>query len=82
MIYDPVFVLPDQDRGADKIRIPHQSLKPGDQCPACLKGKVYEMKGPAVVIRIVGQAPRNLCGKVFTAKLPENCGSKKYEETA
>ena len=27
--------------GADKIEIPHETLKPKDRCPACKKGKVY-----------------------------------------
>ena len=28
--------------GAEKTKVPHPSLKPGDSCPACEKGKVYE----------------------------------------
>jgi len=27
--------------GAEKIKIPHETLKPKDICPACKKGKVY-----------------------------------------
>jgi hypothetical protein len=81
-------------RGAKKIRVPHESLHPGDVCPECKKGKVYEMKKPGVLIRIVGQAPVeatifelqklrcNLCCEVFTAKEPEGVGSQKYDATA
>jgi transposase len=79
--------------GAEKIQVPHESLQPGDLCPECHKGKVYEMKIPGVLIRIVGQAPVqakvyelqklrcNLCGKVFTAREPESVGSAKYDAT-
>lgn len=80
--------------GAEKIRVPHESLQPGDTCPECKKGKVYEMKKPGVLIRIVGQAPVharvyklqklrcNLCQEVFTAQAPEDVGSEKYNATA
>ena len=80
--------------GAEKIVVPHESLKPGDRCPECRKGKVYEMKVPGVLMRIVGRAPVqakvyelqklrcNLCGKVFTAPAPEGIGTEKYDATA
>jgi len=80
--------------GAEKIVVPHELLKPGGRCPECRKGKVYEMKVPGVLIRVVGQAPVqakvyelqklrcNLCGKVFTAQAPEAVGSQKYDATA
>ncbi|MBC8457739.1 MAG: IS66 family transposase, partial [Deltaproteobacteria bacterium] len=38
--------------GAGQIKVPHATLKPGDKCIACLKGKVYEMSVPAVIVRI------------------------------
>jgi len=81
-------------RGARRIPIAHAALKPGDRCPRCLKGKVYEQKEPALRIRVVGQAPLaatvyelerlrcNLCGDVFEAEAPEGMGEKKYDETA
>jgi transposase len=80
--------------GAKKIKIPHESLKPGNICPDCMKGKVYHGKVPAYIVRLVGCAPLtatvwelenlrcNLCLKVFTARPPEEVGSKKYDETA
>jgi len=76
--------------GAQKVNIPHESLKPGDDCPHCLKGTVYEMAKPKSVVRVTGQAPLqatvyemqklrcNLCGKIFTAKAPEGMGTEKY----
>jgi transposase len=80
--------------GAERIKIGHESLKPGDCCPECLKGKVYGQKVPALLVRLVGRAPIgatvyeleklrcNLCGEVFTAAAPEGIGEEKYDETA
>ncbi|MCK4485307.1 MAG: IS66 family transposase, partial [Desulfobacterales bacterium] len=80
--------------GADKVAVPNTDLKPGDDCPACLKGKVYKISIPKLVVRITGNAPLaakvyelerlrcNLCGQVFTAKAPDNIGDEKYDETA
>ena len=80
--------------GATKIKISHESLKPGDGCPKCQKGKVYASVAPRRLVRIVGQAPLgatvyemeslrcNLCLEVFTAQTPEGVGEKKYDETS
>ncbi len=43
--------------GAEKVRVPHESLKPGDACPNCQKGTVYETAEPGHLVRIKGQAP-------------------------
>jgi transposase len=81
-------------RGAERITVSHPSLKAGDHCPECLKGKVYMRKEPALRIRVVGQAPLaakvyeleslrcNLCGEVFEADPPEGVGEKKYDASA
>src|SRR2546428_3658793 len=80
--------------GARRIKVAHSSLKPGDHCPECWKGKVYAQKEPALRIRLVGQAPLeatvyelesfrcNLCGEVLEAEAPEEVGEKKYDETS
>jgi transposase len=77
--------------GADKIDVPHEDLKPGDRCPGCLKGKVYEMKVPEVAVRITGTPPLqaklyqmqrlrcNLCGEILKATPPEGIGDEKYD---
>ena len=77
--------------GADHIRVPHESLKPGDACPKCKKGTVYESVEPGHLVRIRGQAPLgatvyelqklrcNLCGQIFTAKAPPEVGPNKYD---
>ena len=80
--------------GAEKVAVPHESLQPGDPCPKCDKGTVYETGRPGVLVRLVGQAPIqakiyelqklrcNLCGVVFTARSPDEVGSGKYDATA
>lgn len=85
----------DAYEGAEKVYVPHETLKPGDPCPEprC-RGKVYELTHPSVLVRIVGRAPIgakvitlqtlrcNLCLTVFTAKAPADVGPEKYDETA
>ena len=80
--------------GAEKIKVGHATLKSGDRCPKCRKGKVYAMATPGVLVRLVGQAPLaatvyeleklrcNLCGEVFTAEAPTRAGPDKYDATA
>ncbi len=77
--------------GAEKIRVPHESLKPGDPCPSCKKGTVYESVEPGHLVRIRGQAPLgatvyeiqklrcHLCGTIFTARTPPGVGTQKYD---
>lgn len=81
----------DEYTGADKVDIPHADLKHGDICPGCLKGKVYEIKEPKVVVRVTGKAPLdatvyrmqrlrcNLCGELFKASAPDGIGDEKYD---
>ena len=79
--------------GAKRIEVPHPTLQPGDPCPECGKGTVYQ-KPPAIVVRITGHAPLeatryeleklrcHLCGKIFKAELPPEAGSQKYDAQA
>jgi transposase len=81
-------------QGAEKVSVDHESLKRGDPCPKCPKGKLYPMNKPAVLVRVTGMAPLqaivaemqrlrcNLCGLVFTARPPEGMDGPKYDETA
>lgn len=81
-------------RGARKVQVSHASLRSGDQCPECQRGKVYVQREPGVLVRLIGRAPIeatvyeleklrcNLCGEVFTAKAPEGAGDEKYDVTA
>lgn len=80
--------------GAQQIKIGHESMKAGDSCPGCLKGKVYARKTPAYLVRVAGQAPIgatvyeleklrcNLCGEMFTASEPEGVGPEKYDASS
>ena len=80
--------------GANKVAVTHATLHTGDQCPECLRGKVYRQKEPATLVRFVGHAPLeatvfemerlrcNACGQIFTAAEPESAGPDKYDETA
>lgn len=64
------------------IHIPHESLKEGQQCPACSKGTLYYID-PEVILVISGQPPLkgetysaqglrcNLCQRVFRATFPK-----------
>ena len=80
--------------GAIRVSIPHATLRPGNACPECGAGKVYQQKEPATLLRIVGHAPLqttvfemerlrcNACGQIFTAAAPERAGCEKYAATA
>ena len=80
--------------GARRITVALESPRAGQRCPACGKGKLYPQQEPAVIVRVVGQAPLaatiwelervrcNLCGKVFTARAPEAARGPKYDEGA
>ena len=68
----------------------HAALKPGCNCPSCLKGKLSRQK-PRTLVRIKGMAPLtgtvyerecvrcNLCGEIFTAEAPAEAGLEKYD---
>jgi transposase len=80
-------------QGAVRVDVPHPTLRPGDACPDCGEGTVYE-KAPGVLVRITGQPPLaatvyrlqklrcHLCGQVFTAEAPKAAGPSKYDAGA
>jgi transposase len=80
--------------GAEKIEVRHELLQPGDPCPTCEQGTLYDTRRPGVLVRLMGQAPVaamvyylqklrcNLCGGLFTAKPPEGVApEEKYDST-
>jgi transposase len=80
--------------GAEKIEVRHESLQPGDPCPKCEQGTLYDTRRPGVLVRLVGQAPVkamvyylqklrcNPCGALFTAQPPEGVDAEaKYDPT-
>jgi transposase len=78
--------------GARKVDVDHDSLKHGDQCPQCERGRVYHID-PGVLMNFFAVAPIqavlylleklrcNLCGEIFTASKPIDASEKKYDET-
>src|SRR5437899_777392 len=81
-------------RGGHNVHVPHPSLKTGDPCPECERGKVYLQREPGVLVRLIVRSPVeatvveldklrcNLCGEVFTAKAPAGVDEdEKYDAT-
>lgn len=80
--------------GAQTVKVGHTELRHCDPCPLCPDGRLYRQTVPGVIVRIKGAAPLqatvyeqeklrcNICGKVFTADLPDEAGPMKYDETA
>jgi transposase len=78
---------------AERVKVPHATLKTGECCPECPKGRVYPTGRPAVMVRIVGMSPLyakvierevlrcNGCGETYTADSPEGVGAQTYDET-
>jgi len=78
---------------AKKIPVAHETLKAKQICPGCSKGKLHclpsgkelRIKGQPLLEATVYEQERlrcALCGLVFTAKLPKEAGTKKYDEAA
>lgn len=80
--------------GAERVPVKHPSMKRGDCCARCSKGRLYPLSEPAMLVRITGLAPLgadvyeleqlrcNLCGEVAKAPPPPGIGEKKYDESA
>lgn len=76
------------------LRVVHQWLRPGDPCPECGHGTIYELADDATILRIMGQAPLvgrcwkcqrlrcSGCGFVFTATAPPEAQGPKHDVTA
>jgi transposase len=80
--------------GAPIVECDHPDLEPGDRCPQCDKGRVYDSP-PRSIVKVVGQAPLGatvyklqrlrcrLCDTVFTAPLPAAVAScPKYDSSS
>lgn len=78
--------------GAEQVDVKHPQYSPGDACPDCGEGTLYE-KSPGVLVRFVGRSPLHatvyrmqklrchLCGKLFTAPTPGGTGDDKYDHS-
>lgn len=74
--------------------VAHDRLHVGDTCPGCAHGRLYDLKRPSCIVRIIGQAPLAAvmwdcqqlrcggCGHMFTADAPAEARGPKYDETA
>lgn len=79
---------------ATHFPIAHESLSAGCVCPGCGRGKLYDLKEPARLLRIVGQPVLaalcwdcqrlrcSACGDVYTARAPAEAQGPKFDETA
>jgi transposase len=77
--------------GARTVQVPLATLRAGDACPSCAKGRVYASCQPGLIVRLTGQAPIggvvyelqklrcSLCGEVFSAEAPQGVGQDKYD---
>ncbi len=84
----------DKYPGADRVSVSHETLKAGDPCPGCCRGKLYSLKHPAALLSLYSSAPVDAtvhelerlrcsgCQQVFTAQAPPEAGSRKYDESA
>lgn len=80
----------DEYPGAENIHVPHESLRPGQDCPDCQKGVIGDTQRPSVLIRLCAQPlvkatayvieklRCSLCGKLFSATTPE-AALEKYD---
>ena len=77
--------------GAKKVAVAHEQLKPGDVCPGCDDGRLYDTDRPAVLLRLSAQPivagtafelaklRCALCGELFSATAPPEAGQEKYD---
>ncbi|MDD5309913.1 MAG: hypothetical protein PHU25_21560, partial [Deltaproteobacteria bacterium] len=49
--------------GAKKVKVALESLKAGDRCPECERGKLY-VHPPSVLVRVTGIAPQPTTDRV------------------
>jgi hypothetical protein len=79
--------------GAKVTPVPHATLEHKGHCPDCVKGRVYVLPQPKVLLRIVGMPPIqaevyelerlrcSLCGELYAAAAPEGVGDEKFDAT-
>jgi len=77
--------------GARRVKVSHPTLKAGQTCPDCQKGKLRPRPEPAIAIQVNAQPPIgalihemeqlrcDTCGKLFTAPTPPEAGVEKYD---
>jgi hypothetical protein len=80
-------------RAAQTVACRHEELAVGERCPACGRGRLYQLP-PGVEMRLDGNALLSAlryelekfrcsaCGQIFTASVPVGTGSEKYTPRA
>ena len=80
-------------RAAQTVACRHEELAVGERCPACGRGRLYQLS-PGVEMRLDGNALLSAlryelekfrcsaCGQIFTASVPVGTGSEKYTPRA
>jgi hypothetical protein len=79
--------------GATVVHVPHATLRRGDGCPSCHKGRLYDSGKPGIDYRFRGQPivvltihkeetlRCNLCGELFRAEPPPEAGTERHDAT-
>ena len=79
-------------RDAPVIKVDVADLRPGDPCPECTDGKVYDSP-PRTIVKVIGQPPLaatvyelgqlrcRLCDTIFTGPMPGGAASPKYDHS-
>ena len=80
-------------RAAQMVACRHEELAVGERCPACGRGRLYQLP-PGVEMRLDGNALLSAlryeleklrcsaCGQIFTASVPVAAGTEKYTPRA
>lgn len=80
--------------GAERKTISHPCLQAGSKCPECPAGRLFELKSPAVILRLKGQPPITAtiyelerlrcssCGAIFRAPVPQEAGDERYDKAS
>lgn len=81
----------DEYPGAERVHVTHESLRPGEKCPACEKGLIRDTNRPSILMRfcaqplikvkafVIEQLRCSLCGTLFGAKAPPEA-VEKYDQ--
>ena len=79
-------------REAPVIEVDVPDLQPGDACPECATGRVYDSP-PRTIVKVIGQPPLaatvyklarlrcRLCDAIFTGPMPGGATSPKYDHS-
>lgn len=77
--------------GAERRRVNHPTLKPGQKCPKCGRGKLRRQKEPATTVQLKAQPPVgalvhemerlrcDTCGEIHTAPRPPEATGPKFD---